>query len=144
VDTLAGTIRSGNLLFNIFAVMFTVFGAAALLLASIGLYGVLSFNVNERTRELGVRTALGASRIRLIRLVMRQAAIQLTSGMVIGVGLSLLLGRGLSFVLFGVEAADLSVLVVIAAILSLTAGVACLVPARRATRVDPVVAMQAE
>ena len=75
---------------------------------------------------------------------MRQAAIQLTSGMVIGVGLSLLLGRGLSFVLFGVEAADLSVLVVIAAILSLTAGVACLVPARRATRVDPVVAMQAE
>ena len=91
-----------------------------------------------------LRVALGASPARVVQLVLGQTGLQLTVGMVIGLGLAMLLGRGLSFVLFGVAAADASVLVGVAALLSLTAVVACLVPARRATRVDPMVAMHAE
>ncbi len=143
VNTLTQTIRSGTIFFNIFGVMFTIFGAAALFLASVGLYGVLSFNVNQRQHELGLRLALGASRLRVVRLILGQTGLQLTIGMAIGLGLSILLGRGLSFVLFGVDAADGSVLAGVAALLSLTGLLACLVPVRRATRVDPMVAMHA-
>ncbi len=124
--------------------MFTVFGAAAPFLASIGLYGVLAFSVNQRRHELGLRVALGASRLRVVRLILSQTGFQLAMGMAIGLGLSMLLGRGLSFVLFGVEPADGRVLLAVAALLSLTSLVACLVPVRRATRVDPMVAMRAE
>jgi putative ABC transport system permease protein len=144
VNTLSQTIRSGTIFFSIFGVMFTVFGAAALILASIGLYGVLSFSVNQRRHELGLRVALGASRLRVVRLILGQTGFQLTIGMAIGIGLSMVLGRGLSFVLFGVAATDGMVLVGVAALLSLTALVACLVPVRRATRVDPMVAMHSE
>ena len=144
VSTLEATINSATVFFNIFGVMFTVFGAAALFLASVGLYGVLSFNVNQRTQELGLRVALGATPRRVVRLVATQAAIQLTIGMAIGVGLALLLGQGLTFVLFDVAATDVGVLGGVAALLTVTGVIACLVPARRATRVDPVVAMQRE
>jgi len=124
--------------------MFTVFGAAALFLASIGLYGVLSFSVNQRRRELGLRLALGAAPLGVVRLVLGQTGLQLAVGMTIGLGLSILLGRGLSFVLFGVAPADMSVLVGVAGLLSVTGVVACILPARRATRVDPMVAMHTE
>ncbi len=144
VNTLAETIRAGMIFFNIFGAMFTVFGAAALFLASIGLYGVLSFSVNQRRHELGLRVALGASPVSVVRLVLGQTGLQLAIGMVIGLGLSILLGRGLSFVLFGVAATDLSVLGGVAALLSITSVVACVIPARRATRVDPIVAMRAD
>ena len=144
VNTLTETIRAGTVFFSIFGVMFTVFGAAALFLASIGLYGVLAFSVNQRRHELGLRLALGASRLRVVRLILSQTGFQLAMGMAIGLGLALLLGRGLSFVLFGVEATDGTVLLAVAALLSLTSLVACLVPVRRATRVDPMVAMRAE
>ena len=144
VNTLAETIRSGRVFFHIFGVMFTVFGAAALFLASIGLYGVLSFSVNQRRNDPGLRLALGASPLRVVQLVLGQTGLQLAVGMTIGLGLSVLLGRGLSFILFGVVPADASVLVGVAALLSLTAVVACLVPARRTTRVDPMVAMHSE
>jgi putative ABC transport system permease protein len=144
ISTLAETIRGGTAFLNIFGVMFTIFGAAALFLASVGLYGVLAFSVNQRKHELGLRVALGASPGRVVRLVLGQTGTQLAIGMTLGLGLSMLLGRGLSFVLFGVEAADVGVMAGVAALLSITAVVACLVPARRATKVDPMVAMQAE
>lgn len=124
--------------------MFMICGAAALFLASVGLYGVLAVSVNQRQHELGLRVALGGSPGRVVRLVFGQTRLQLTIGMVLGLGLSLLLGRGLSFILFGVEAVDDGVMVGVAALLSLTAVASCLVPARRATRVDPMVAMQGE
>lgn len=124
--------------------MFTVFGAAALFLASVGLYGVLSFSVNQRKHELGLRVALGASPTSVVRLVVKQAGFQLALGMVIGIGVALLIGQGLAFVLFDVAASDVGVLAGVAALLSVTAMVACLVPAHRATRVDPMVAMRAE
>ena len=132
VNTLSATVRSRTIFFNIFGVMFTVFGAAALFLASIGLYGVLSFSVNQRQHELGLRVALGASPLGVVRLILSQTGFQLTVGMAIGLGLSILLGKGLSFILFGVEAADGSVLVGVAALLSLTALVA--VSSARSTR----------
>ena len=144
VNTLAETIRAGSAFLNMFGVMFTVFGAAALFLASVGLYGVLAFSVTQRKHELGLRVALGASPGRVVRLVLGQTGIQLGMGMAMGLALSLLLGRGLSFVLFGVDAADVGVMAGVAGLLGVTAVVACLVPAMRATKVDPMVAMQAE
>jgi predicted permease len=144
VNTLAEVIRAGTAFFSIFGVMFTVFGAAALFLASVGLYGVLSFSVNQRVHELGLRVALGATPARVVRLVLGQVAFQLGIGMVLGMGLSMMLGRGLSFVLFDVAAMDPGVMVGVAALLAMTGVIACLVPASRATRVDPVEAMRAE
>ena len=144
VNTLAETIRAGTAFFNLFGVIFSVFGVAALFLASVGLYGVLSFSVNQRTHELGLRVALGASPGGVVKLVLSQAAFQLGVGMVLGMGLSLLLGRGLSFLLFDVASTDTGVLVGVAVLLTVTGALACLVPATRATRVDPAVAMHTE
>jgi len=144
VSTLAQTVRTATVFFTMFGVMFTIFGTAALFLASVGLYGVLAFSVNQRRHELGLRVALGASPFRVVRLVMGQTGMQLLVGMAIGLVLSLLLVRGLSFVLFGVSAMEWGVFLGVTAILVATALVASLVPARRATRVDPVVAMRAE
>jgi ABC-type antimicrobial peptide transport system permease subunit len=142
VNTLEEMLRAGAIFFNVFGVMFTVFGAAALFLASVGLYGVLSFSVNQRTHELGLRVALGATPKRVVRLVLRQAAFQLGVGMVLGMGLSLLLGQGLSFILFDVAAAHPGVLAGVGVLLAFTGILACFVPASRATRVDPAEAMR--
>jgi len=144
VNTLTETIASGTVFFNLFGVMFSIFGAAALFLASIGLYGVLSFGVNQRRHELGLRVALGASPVRVVRLVLGQTGFQLAIGVAVGFGLSVLLGQGLSLVLFGVNATDVGVLAGVTALLAVTAVVACLVPARRATRIDPMAAMHSE
>jgi putative ABC transport system permease protein len=124
--------------------MLSVFGAAALFLASVGLHGVLSFSVNQRTHELGLRVALGATPGGVVRLVLNQAGLQLALGLVLGMGLSMLLGRGLSFVLFDVAATDMGVFMGVAVLLTITSAFACLVPATRATRVDPAVAMHTE
>lgn len=144
VNTLAEAVKSGTFFFSIFGVMFSIFGGAALFLASVGLYGVLSFSVNQRKHELGLRVALGSSSPRVARLILGQTGLQLILGMIVGLGLALLLGQGLSFVLFDVAATDGVVLAGVAALLTVTAMVACLVPVRRATKVDPLVAMQAE
>ena len=144
VNTLTGAMQAGVVFLNIFGVMFSVFGAAALFLASIGLYGVLAFSVNQRRHELGLRVALGASSQRVVQLVLGRTGLQLGIGIVLGFGLSLLIGQGLTFVLFGVGATDPAVLAGVTVLLGLTAVVACLVPLRRATRVDPMVAMHAE
>jgi len=134
-------VRVGTGFFGIFGTMFTVFGGAALFLAAVGLYGVLSFSVNQRRRELDVRMALGATRGRVVRRVLGEAAGQLGLGAAIGVALSFALGRGLAFILFEVEAMDATVLIGVVGILTLTGLLACVVPATRATRVDPAVAM---
>ena len=144
VNTLSETIRNGTALLNVFGTAFAVFGVAALLLASIGLYGVLSFSVNQRIHELGLRVALGATPSRVVRLVVTQTGVQLALGMAAGLALSLLLGRALSFVLFDVSPWDATIFVGVGLLLGLTAAVACLHPARRATRIDPMVAMTRE
>lgn len=142
--SLGTSIRQVQSFFNIFSVMFTIFGGVALFLATVGLYGVLSFQVNQRTREMGLRVALGATPARVLRLVMRQGMNQLAVGMAIGIVMAFGLARMLSLLLFEVGAADPTVFVGIVVVLAATGMLASLLPALRATRVDPTVAMRAE
>ena len=130
--------------FQIFATLFIVFGVAALVLSSIGLYAVMTFSVSRRVREMGIRLALGATAGAVIRMVLRQGLWQIAIGMAIG----LLAGSGLVRVaraaLFQVRPNDPVVTILVAAVLGGTALAACLVPARRATRVDPVLALRTD
>jgi putative ABC transport system permease protein len=121
-----------------------VMGFAALFLAAIGLYGVMSFSVSRRTREMGVRMALGAQRGDVIRLILRQGAVQLAIG--IGIGLAGAWGVStlLSGVLFGVGPRDPVTFLTTVAVLVLTGLVASWIPALRATRVDPLVAIRTD
>ena len=130
--------------FQIFATLFIVFGAAALVLSSIGLYAVMTFSVSRRVREMGIRLALGATAGAVIRMVFRQGAWQVAIGMTIGLLAGSALVRIARAALFQVQPNDPVVTILVAAVLGGTALVACLVPARRATRVDPVIALRTE
>jgi len=124
------------------ATLLTGFAALAALLALVGVYGLLSFSVSRRVRELGVRMALGAGRARVLRLVLAQSAVLVAAGLVAGVALSALLSRLLQTLLFGVRAGDPLTLVSMAAAIAIAAMAASLPPALRAARVDPVVALR--
>jgi hypothetical protein len=126
------------------AALFTAFGALALAVAAVGLYSVLAFDVAERQRELGIRAALGAGRRALVGLVMARAARVVGAGAAVGALLALAAGRFLADLLFEVPAADPPVYAAVLGVLGAAAALAGLVPARRATRVDPRSAMQAE
>ena len=120
------------------------FAAVALLLAAVGIYGVVSFAVSERTREMGVRMALGAEPRHVFRMVVRQGLGLSAAAILVGTLLALLLGRVMERMLFGVEARDPVTFAVVIVILLATAFVASAVPARRATRVDPTTALRVE
>jgi predicted permease len=126
------------------ASMLSGFGALALLLVAVGLYGVLSYAVAQRTRELAIRAALGASPKDMTRLVLKQGLTLTGVGLVLGTGLALAAGRLLQSWLLGASAADPLTFVGIPLLLVAVALLACLVPARRATRVDPMVALRYE
>ena len=126
------------------AVMFGVFGAMALLIAAIGLYSVMSYLVAQRTREFGIRAALGASARRLVRSVLGEGLRVVLAGLALGIGASLLLGRLLAPLLYQTSPRDPAVLLSVAAVLVVSAVLAILLPARRATRVDPSEALRAE
>jgi ABC-type antimicrobial peptide transport system permease subunit len=131
---------------RIIAIMFTVFGAVAILLASVGIYGVMSFSVNQRTQEFGVRMALGADRRSILTMVLRQGSIQVAIGAAIGLGLALAIaavaGTGIQNVLFNVNARDPWIYSSVIALVAIVSLIATLVPARRATEVDPLVALR--
>ncbi len=129
---------------RVFGTMFMGFGLVALFLASIGLYAVMSFSVSRRTREVGIRMALGATAKDVVRLLLSQGWFQLGLGLVIGLVLAGLLGRLLSVILFDVKPLDPVVFGAVAFTLLGTGTLACLIPARRATRVDPSDAMRSE
>ncbi len=121
-----------------------VFGGIALSLAAVGTYGVMSYFVAERRREMGIRMALGAEAAGVLMLVMRQSFKIAVFGLVIGVGAALGLSRFVESWLFGISAFDTTTFVAVPAVLALVAMVACLVPAVRATRVDPIEVLKAE
>ncbi len=124
--------------------LIVLFGAIAVLLASIGIYGVISYSVAQRTHEIGVRAALGASRGRLMGLVMSRASILTGLGLAAGLGTAIASGRLLQSLLFGVTARDTVSLASAAILLGAVAMVAAWIPARRAAAVDPLVALRVE
>jgi predicted permease len=121
-----------------------VFAATALLLAAVGIYGVMSYAVTRRTRELGIRAALGASRSEIVGLVLRQGMKLAAVGMVAGLLATLALTRLMAGLLYGVRPADPATLIAVTLLLGGIALLACYIPARRATAVDPGVALRSE
>jgi ABC-type antimicrobial peptide transport system permease subunit len=120
----------------------SIFSGAALFLSAIGLYGVLAYSVSQRSRDLGIRMALGARTSNILALVSRQGLHLVGIGVVIGIGSALLLGRLIENVLYGVSATDPISLAISVFILGLAAFVACLLPALRATRISPITALR--
>lgn len=126
------------------AVLLSVFGGVALSLAAIGIYGVMGYAVAQRTREIGIRVALGAERSDIMRLIVRRGVMLTLIGAGIGLALALALTRALKSLLFGVSATDPLTFSAIVTLLFAVALLACYFPARRATKVDPVVALRNE
>jgi putative ABC transport system permease protein len=122
--------------------LLTIFGGVALLLSAIGIYGVLAYGVSQRVREFGIRQALGANSRAILTLVLKQGILRVALGIVIGLAGALSLSKYLESQLFGVSARDLPVFAAVTVILFTVAIVACYVPARRATRIDPMVALR--
>jgi putative ABC transport system permease protein len=124
--------------------LYASFAAIALLLAAVGIYGVMAFSVSERRHEIGVRMALGASRRRVIRMVLREGVLLAGVGLALGLVGAYFVGRAMRSTLFGVGAIDLSAFCAVGSILILAALVACIFPARRAAAVEPMKALRIE
>jgi len=126
------------------ALLLEVFSAVALMLAILGNYGVLAYAVSRRRREIGIRLALGAAASDVVTLVLRQGMVAALAGVAIGVPCALGLSRLMAGLLFEVSPADIEVLIAVPAILASASLLACLIPARRAVRVDPTIALRSE
>ncbi len=136
-------IVDGGLFFSRVGVMLlSVFGLLALGLASIGLYGILAYSVNQRKREIGLRMALGAAQMSVLRLILKQGMALVLTGVAIGLAAALLVGQLLSRMLYGVRASDLISVAGAAVVLLAVALLACYLPARSASRVDPIIALR--
>ena len=144
--SLAQMVADSTALPRIQSVLLGVFAGIALLLAAVGLYGVMAYSVSQRTQEIGIRMALGARRQAVLMMVLKQALVLTAAGLVIGVAGAIALGRVMTStlepLLFQVEPADLTTLVTVSVVLVVVALLAALIPARRATQVDPIQALR--
>jgi predicted permease len=144
VQSLQSAIDETTWYFRVFGTLFVIFGIVALFLASVGLYGVMSASVSNRTTEMGIRMALGAKAGDVRRLVLRQGMIQMAIGVALGLALASLLARGLEILLYRVEAWDPLTFISISLVLTAVGLLASYVPALRATRVEPMAALRYE
>jgi predicted permease len=144
VGTLRARIDEDLWFYAVFGTLFAVFGGAALFIASVGLYGVMSFSVSRRMLEMGIRMALGAEGAQVRRLIVRQGMMQIALGLIMGAGLALLVARGLSVFFLDAQPWDPATYALVFAVLALTGFTASSVPAQRATRVDPSLALRSE
>jgi predicted permease len=129
---------------RVFGTMFMIFGFVALFLASVGLYAVMSFSVSRRTREVGIRMALGAQARNVVSMIFGQGVLQLAIGMTLGLALAFGISQVMTVVLFQVEPHDPLIFGGVALVLVVVGLLACLIPARRATLVDPLVALRSD
>jgi predicted permease len=143
-ETMQEHVDKSLLIPRISALLLGIFGAIGLTLAAIGLYGVMSYSVRRRTREIGIRMALGAKRPTVLRMILRQGLILTAIGLAIGLAIALALGRFTASVLYGTSGTDLLTFVVVSVVLVATAAVAVLVPALRAAHVEPTTALRYE
>jgi ABC-type antimicrobial peptide transport system permease subunit len=127
---------------RVYTLLLGGFAALAVVLAAIGLYGVISYGVAQRTREIGIRVALGAARTSILRLVLRQGLVLAAIGAAIGLGGAIAILRTLAGVVRGVVPGDTTTLALVTLALMAVALAACYVPARRAARVDPMTALR--
>jgi len=146
LQTMPLAVHSGMVLFpqRMASSLLLLLGLVALVLAAMGVYAVLAYAVSQRTQEFGVRIALGANSRDILRLVMGRGLILASAGVAIGIGCALALTRLMVGFLYGVSPFDLGTFVGIPVLLGLIALLACYLPARRATKVDPIVALRAE
>jgi ABC-type antimicrobial peptide transport system permease subunit len=129
---------------KLFAQAYALFGGLAVLLAAIGLFGLMSYSVARRTSEIGIRMALGAQRHDVVRLVMGESMILVLAGVAIGVAIAMSAGRLVASLLFGLAATDVVTLLLALTVMLLVSAIAGYLPARRALRVDPMVALHYE
>jgi predicted permease len=129
---------------RVFASLVSFFGALALVLAAIGLYGVIAYSVTQRTHEIGVRMALGAQTIDVLKLIIRNGASLALAGIAIGLGGAYAATRLMKTLLFGVTPTDVTTFVIVSLLIFLVAVLACYIPARRAAKVDPLEALRYE
>jgi putative ABC transport system permease protein len=144
VNTIGELIDQGLWAPRVGAALLSGFGALALLLAVVGVYGVLSYSVNQQTREIGIRMAMGAQTGRVLQLVVGQGMRLALAGLILGLLVALAVMRVLSSLLFGVSAHDPLIFVGVPFVLAGAAILACYIPARHATKVDPMVALRYE
>jgi putative ABC transport system permease protein len=144
VGTLRQRIDEALWFYGVFGTLFAVFGLAALFMASVGLYGVMSFSVSRRVQEMGIRMALGAEGRQVGRLIVGQAMRQIAAGIVVGTGLALLVARGLQLIVLDAKPWDPATYGLVFVVLALTGFAASAVPALRATRVHPSEALRSD
>ncbi len=126
------------------SVLLSIFGGLGILLACIGIYGALTFNVVQRTREIGIRMALGADRNGVLRMIMSEGLLLVAVGIGIGIIAGIVLARILRSLLFGMQPYDPSIYALAALVVACIAIAACYLPARRATKIEPSIALRYE